>query len=271
MTTKIANRTIGENGNKILELARDLETSINEQWNEEAIERINKDGETLIEMATALGTETAEDYAALNNFFLKISAYLKTGEAYCKPFKSFAKKPHNLVCDIAKKFDDPGKKAKDIVNKKLSDYRRLERQRQAAAERKAEYDRQQAEKKQREAEEKKAEKALDKGNEAKADMHLENAEAAYVPPAVVVPTVKKTETADNGKISYVKDWEVTIKDEMAIIKAVAAGELPSTFLDVNDGAIKKWGRACGHKHYEKNGIVVSEFERPVPRTNFNRG
>lgn len=271
MTNEIATRTLGDSGLKILELAKELQVSISDQWNDEAIQRINQDGEQLIKMATELKAETPDDYEELKNFFLKISQYLKTGESYCKPFKEYAKKPHNLVCDIAKKFNDPGSEAKTIVMTKISDYRALERKREKEAERKAEYERQQEEKKKREAEEKKAEKALEKGNEAKADMHLQNAEEAYVPPAVVVPTVKKTETTSKGTISFIKDHKVQVMDKMAVIKTVAAGLLPATFLDVNEGAIKKWAKACGYTKYDQNGIHVWEFERPSPRTNFNRG
>lgn len=270
MTNEIATRKLGENGLKILGLAQDLEKSIKETWNDEAIERINAKGVELIEQAKALKAETPEDYKELLAFGSDISGYLKTGDAYCEPFKKMAKQPHTLVCNVYNMFAKPGDEAQQIVNGKISAYRALERQRQAEAERKAEYERQQEEKRRREAEEKKAEKALEKGNEAKAELHLANAEETYVSPKVVEPVVNKTERTEKGTTSFVKDHKLQVNNKLAIIKAVAAGQLPETFLDVNEGAAKKWAKACGHRDYNANGIHIWEFERPVNR-NIRRG
>jgi len=270
MTTELSNRKLGEQGLKILGLAQDLEKSIKDTWNDEAIENIKAKGIKLIEQANALKAETPEDYQALLNFGLNISGYLKTGEDYCEPFKKMAKQPHTLVCNIFNMFAKPGDEAKQIVNNKISEYRALERKRQAEAERKAEAERQERERKLREAEEKKAEKQMDKGNFEKAEAHLANAEAAYVPPKVVEPAIKKTERTAQGTVSMVKDHKSKVNNKLAIIKAVAAGQLPETFLDVNESAACKWAKACGHKDYNANGIHIWEFERPVNR-NIRRG
>jgi hypothetical protein len=267
---EITTRKLGEQGLAILGRAQDLEKSIKEQWNDGAIDRINTQGIELIDKAKALSTDTPEDYQNLLNFHSDISGYMKTGEEYCEPFKKMAKQPHTLICNVVNMFAKPGDEAKTIVSNKIAEYREKERQREAEQKRKAEYEREQEEKRKREAEEQKAEKALEKGNEAKAEMHMANAEETYVPPKVAEPVIKKTERTEKGTTSFVKDHRTAIIKKSDIIKAVSEGKLPETFLDVNEGAIKKWAKACGHKNYKAHGIHIWEFERPVSR-NARRG
>lgn len=262
-------KTLGESGEKILVLAKEFQDSINAQWNDEAIQRIQKNGEDIIRKASDMKLTTPVEYEEAKNLFLTIGQYVKAGEQYTKPFKDLAHKPHKLICDMEKMFRDPSLEAKNIISKKITDWRDLERRREAEERRKAEYERQKEEDRKRKAEEAKAEKAIEKGNEAKAEMHMENAESAYVPPPVQESKVKKTESAAKGTIPFVQDWKVEIKSEMTIVQAVAAGKLPLTFLDVNEGAVKKWAKVCGIKNYEEHGLYILEFERPIGRGNFN--
>lgn len=112
--------------------------------------------------------------------------------------------------------------------------------------------------------------------EQTAEAHEANAQAVFTPPTIAVPTVKKTEVTPIGKAIGKADWEVTILDEMELVKAVAAGQtnggFPLSVLNLDPervkAALKRWAKmSLTTQRYEGNGVFIEATERLSARVN----
>lgn len=79
---------------------------------------------------------------------------------------------------------------------------------------------------------KRAEKAAEKGQTEKAEALMETAQA--IPTPIVTPTIQKV-----AGIATKTTWKAEVTDKMALIKAVAAGQVPMSVLDVNQTVLNK--------------------------------
>ncbi|MDD5010437.1 MAG: hypothetical protein PHC68_18805, partial [Syntrophorhabdaceae bacterium] len=77
----------------------------------------------------------------------------------------------------------------------------------------------------------------------------------WVPDVVLAETERRIET-ETGYTTVRKDTSVTVPDLMVLVKEVASGRLPLTFLEANMGVIKKWCVAGGVK--EATGLVIKD-------------
>lgn len=256
-------------GQEILDLAAKFQDAMKAQWDEAALEKITKQGDEIMAMAEGLKIKDEDTYKAANELLTRITHYAKNGESYCEPFKKAAYGPYATVLDIIKKIKDSTIKANKLLANELRRWRDEQEKKRQEEQRKADAERRKREEAERAKLNRKAEKELDKGNEEKADELLDAAEAAYVPPTVVESTTQKTETTDAGRVTYVKDWDVKVMSPMAVIKAIAAGELPESLVKVEITAVKKYARAMDLKRYNKNGLDIVRTERP--QTRWNKG
>lgn len=112
--------------------------------------------------------------------------------------------------------------------------------------------------------------------EQTAEAHEANAQAVFTPPTIAVPTVKKTEITSIGKAIGKKDWDVTILDEMELVKAVAAGltngGFPISVLNLVpervEAALKRWAKmSLTTQRYEGNGVLIEATEKLSARVN----
>lgn len=119
----------------------------------------------------------------------------------------------------------------------------------------------------------KAEREISRGEaeaaerEKKADIHETRAETTFIAPAISTPSVKKTETTASGKAIERGAWDVTIVDEMELVKAVVAGPLaggfPISVLNLDPerikAALKRWAKiTLTEQVYEGNGIIIEK-------------
>jgi chemotaxis protein histidine kinase CheA len=112
--------------------------------------------------------------------------------------------------------------------------------------------------------------------EQKAEAHETNSEAVFTPPSISLATVKKTEITSIGKAVGQKDWDVTIVDEMeivrAVVKGVADGGFPLSVLNLDPervkSALKRWAKmSVTAQQYEGNGVIIEATERLSARVN----
>lgn len=112
--------------------------------------------------------------------------------------------------------------------------------------------------------------------EKKADIHETRAESTFVAPAISMPSVKKTETTASGKSIERSTWEVTITNEMDLVKAVVAGPLnggfPISVLNLDPEriktALKRWAKmSLTDQVYEGNGVIIEATGKLSAREN----
>lgn len=112
--------------------------------------------------------------------------------------------------------------------------------------------------------------------EQKAEVHETRAESVFIPPAISTPTVRKTEITASGKAIERSTWEVTITDEMDLVKAVAAGPLnggfPISVLNLDPerikAALKRWAKmSLTNQVYEGNGVIIEASGKLSARKN----
>jgi chemotaxis protein histidine kinase CheA len=120
---------IGAIGSKLTGLVGDIRDLIAQHWNEETMELIKRNGESLIAQATTARVETPEEYVAANEFFVAIAQYKKKGSAYIDPFVETFRQPWSIACDIRNQFETPAKQAREIMEKKITAYKAAERRR----------------------------------------------------------------------------------------------------------------------------------------------
>lgn len=368
---------LGKIGDQLNGLTGEMLDLIATQWDEKTLEIIKRNGAQLVAEAEEMKIETAEEYAAANEFFVSIAQYKKKGEGYIEPFVETFRQPWSVACDIRNQFTNPANSAKETVEKKIVAYKAAERRRaeeeqkrldaerkrreaeeRAKKEAKAREEKAKADKERREAEERariqrqkeeaeakrkreaeekarkaeeerrraeeaarlakerqdadaaaaaqaeadriaeeeeaarreiaeaekaelaakqKAAREIEKGEaaaqmrEQRAADHLSEAESVFVAPTIAAPKVSKTETTAKGKAVGQKDWDVSITDELELVKAVARGVADGGFplsvlgLDAQrvSSALKRWAKVSlqGVQRYEKNGVLIEATER----------
>jgi hypothetical protein len=220
---------IGAIGSKLTGLVGDIRDLIAQHWNEETMELIKRNGESLITQATAAKVETPEEYAAATEFFVSISQYKKKGAEYIDPFVNTFRQPWAVACDIRNQFEKPAEEAKEIIEKKITAYKAAERRRIEAeqarldAERKAkeEADRIKLEAKARE-EREKADK-IRREAEEKARQERETAEKKRREQEEAEARARKAEY-DRKEAEAAQQRSIEQQDREAFLKAKAEAD-----------------------------------------------
>ena len=98
------------------------------------------------------------------------------------------------------------------------------------------------------------EEAIDRGDLDEAEVLADS--QVEVAPIQPVEKVEQTVKSDAGSATVRKDIRVELADKGLVIRTVAAGRLPSTLLDVNVGAAKRYAKASGLTSMP--GFIITE-------------
>lgn len=173
------------------------------------------------ELATAVKDD--KTYANAANYLVTIKTFRKWVKGFFKPSKDALNEAKNKVLAMEKTLDSPAEQAEAIIAPALDSFL-------AAKERarRAEEDRINRELKKKADDEAlaRAETLVEEGRADDAELELENV------PSAPVATMPRTAPAVAGLTSSVR-WFAEVTDKLAIVKAVAAGEIPMDALDVN--------------------------------------
>ena len=208
--------------------------------------KLEREITTTINAATAVVVNSPESHNTATNMVLSLDGLIKVVKDYWKGPKEAAYRAHKQI--TAKEADmlRPMETQRKEIARKISDYlTEQDRLRQQ------EYARLQEE--QRKAEEAERQRLLDEAAKAEAagdkvtsDIRLKQATDVEVeaprPPAPVVPQTLRT---DNGTVAQRRDVEVTITDQMAVLKAVVAGDLPIGVITIHESKIKAHVKLTG--------------------------
>lgn len=105
----------------------------------------------------------------------------------------------------------------------------------------------------------KAEKAEDP--EEKEELQ-QKAEDVYVPANIAAETMEKTTTLEGGGSTiWVEDIEVEITDQMKLLTAIVAGQVPLTVLEIKPSKLKAWVKSNDIKNGQIQGIAIRKTRR----------
>lgn len=226
---------------------------------------------TLVAAAKELQVTDQTSMEMANDFVIKTRTGKKGVVGFFKDMKQNAHTAWKTICNKEKGITDVFDQADAIASKKVIVYRNEERRKAEEAQRKADQERLNREQKERDKLLKQAEKAEAKGNTEKAELLADQAAEVHEPAAVAEPAVKKTEVSGAGTVSGIEDWDVQILSTMAVIQAVAAGDLPEHVVSVSVPQVKKYAKDNKIKHYSRNGLRIERTERLSAKASFNRG
>ena len=182
--------------------------------------------------AKALVIVTEEQYLAANAFGSALKALEKEIHASCDPVCDAAYKAHQAATAQRKSLLDPVTRALSIVNAKQIAWKRAEDARIAEERRRAE----------EEARRKAEEAAIFAAEELERNGMHEAADAALSQP-VVVEAVKVPDAPKAEGTSYRATYKASVKDLMALVKAIAAGSQPLYFVEPATSALNQAAKA----------------------------
>ncbi len=197
-----------------------------------------------------------ETFSIAGEMVIEIDQLIKKIKLYWKEPKERAFQAHRAITAKEAEMLKPAEDRRKALTQKINTYSTEQRRLERIAQEKLDAERRAAEQKERERIERQAAKAEEKGNIEKAEALKEKAEAVYIPPAIVEPVVEKTTRMESGTVSQVKDIEITITDEKAIIAAVASGKLPMTIVTINEAKLKKYLKDFDFKTFD--GVEIRE-------------
>lgn len=232
---------------------------------------LRQKGEGLVRAAQDLQVTDQTSMGMANDFVIGTRTGKKNVANFFRDMRENAHKTWKAICNKEKSITDIFDQADAIASKKIVVYRQEERRKAEEAQRKADQERLAREQKEREKLMRQAEKAEAKGNTEKADMLANQAAEVHAAPTVVEPAVKKTEVSNMGSITGIPDWDVTIINPKAIIRAVSEGVLPESILKIEESKIKNWARMHKIENYDQNGLRVQKTERLSAKASYNRG
>lgn len=202
---------------------------------------------TLYEQATSLTIFDQTSYVAAGELGKALKALEKEITEYFEPLRVNAKAAYDAILDKKNKELAPVKEAMDAVRLTMNKYIQEQERIRQEAERKARAEAEEAARKERERLEAQALKQMEKGKEEKAEALLEKAEAVYVAPVTVAPSVEKTVRTESGNITQAKELKVTVVDPVAFLKALIENNpgAVASIVKIGDGPLKSWVKANG--------------------------
>jgi colicin import membrane protein len=206
--------------------------------------------------ATEILVQNAEDVEFAQNTIIVAQQFKKDINAY---WEEPIRKAHEAHKELTKKRAEMLKPVEDRekdLRAKINRYLTEQERRRQEEQRKLDEERRKKEQAEREKLARQAEKAREKGNEEKAEVLQERAENVFIPPAIVVPEIEKTNKTDAGTMSQRKDISVKITDPLQVIKAVAEGRLPIGIININETKLKQAVKLAGIT--QMAGCVIEE-------------
>ncbi len=145
-----------------------------------------------------------------------------------------------------KQFTVPLKEAIDIVKEKQSNWFLFEEHKRKLEQDKANKLAEDKEQAKRDALLGRAELAESLGDDKNAERLREQADNVFIP-ATEIEQLDTTQKTEHGASTFVKDIEVIILDPIAVIKEMASGKYPMTFVKWDMGRIEKYFKSIGAK------------------------
>lgn len=208
-----------------------------------AIQKYEAQGAALVEQAGAIRITDDESRLAATEFTAQARKAIKAIDAEFKPDIQSAHELHKSLLDRSKRLQAPFKEAQRIVDAEIKrDYleqERIRREEERAAREKAEAERRAQEAQQQAT----VDELIEAGDVDGAEALLQS--EVVTAPTVPIETVDKTVRSTAGSTTVRKDINVTVVDKMAVVRAVATGQLPETLVDVNLGMAKRYAKAGG--------------------------
>ncbi len=223
--------------------------------------QLEQQGGALAQTVEALTVTTPETFVEAGDLLKTIAVYVKQVEEVMGPIVSANHKAWQTVLQQRAKLLQPAENAKRLLGRRMADYeaevrrqheeagrqRRLEQERLEAAER------QRVTEEQRRLKAEAEERALAEATVAEAAGDRDLAERIVATPTVVTPPAPRavfvppaTTTAPPPKVEGVAfrdNWSAEVVNLMALVKAVASGAQPITYLQANQTALNQVARA----------------------------
>ena len=213
---------------------------------------------SLKERANLISVVDEVTYLMAGQFAQDIKNHKNKIIAYFKPLKDAAYKTHKSITQREAEELEPlnvaDEKVRESITLYLDEQERIRKEKQAEEEIKKIKD---AEKKQDKLLERAA-TAEAKGDLEKAEILLDKAEDVYPEPAIVPSVVQKTTKLNFGSITRKTDTQVTVTDQLLLIKAIAEKKAPVTIVEFKLGTIKTWVKTAGIKKGEIPGLLIEE-------------
>lgn len=182
----------------------------------------------LLAVAQAYKIDSPEMYQAAGDELKHIKAKAKELDETRKSLTKPIDEAKARIMDFFRQPLDFLSKAESIIKGSMLTYQNE----QERIRREEEARRQEIARKEQERLQKRAEKAAEKGQTEKAEALLETANA--IPTPIVAPAMQKV-----SGIATKTTWKAEVVDKMALIKAVAAGQVPLSVLEVNQTVLNK--------------------------------
>jgi hypothetical protein len=185
------------------------------------------------EQARAMKIIDDSSYQKGGQLLLTIKALRKEINETFDPIIAKAYAAHKEAKAQKTKVEEPLVRAECIIKPAMAEYdTKLEQQRLAEQRRLEEEARKKAE-----------EEKLADAIHAEQQGDKETAESIINEPAQVIPIVQKVEKQKISGISFRENWSAQVVNLMALVKAVAAGEQPITYLQANQTSLNQIARA----------------------------
>lgn len=217
---------------------------------EAEVQEIRGEAAKLVDYANALVVTDEATYQESMEFAKACTKSIRTIEERFEPAKTSAHKAWKAICEMITDLTKPRTQAKTLAEAKASKWYRDENARRA---REAEELRQ-AEVKRQEEERLALAATLAKGGATAA------ADAVLDEPVVVATPKPVPITVDNTTMR--ECWDIEVADLMALVKAVAEGKAPITYLVANESALRQSAKALkkmfnvpGVRAFDKGSIA----------------
>lgn len=185
--------------------------------------------------ARALTIDSADRYTAAGEYLTEIKALRHEIADTFDPIIRKAHAAHREACDRKRQVEAPLVEAEGLLKTSMARYVEAERRREAEERRRLEEAARKAEEEARLAEA----AALEEAGQAElAEQVLELPSVA--PPPVVAPAAPKV-----AGVTTRETWDAEVTDKLALVRAIAAGQVPLAAVDVNQGVLRQQARSLG--------------------------
>jgi hypothetical protein len=212
----------------------------------------------VLESNAMVAVDTKESYEFVSESIIEAKRLKNKIVTYFEKMKTPAFQAWKAICakenEMLKPVDIFIKTKNAQVQVYLTEQERIRREEQ----RRLDEARRKAEEAERAKLEKKAERAEAAGKIEKAEELKQAAEEVYIPPAIV-ETVEKTTRMDAGTVTAVKDVEVSIRDEKAVLKHILDGTLPMSVVSISIPKLKQAIKL--HQIKLLNGVDIREVSK----------
>jgi hypothetical protein len=173
---------------------------------------------------------------------LDIDRLKKRISDYWEPLKGQAHKHWKAIVAKENEMTDPLTSRRTTLKSKVDTYLTAERKKLQEEQRKIDEERRRKEEEERARLQSEAEAALESGDAESAVVLEEAARAVFVPTEIAEPVVEKTVRTDSGTLSQKTEIDVIVTDQMAIIRAVASGQISIGVIEIKAGELKRWAK-----------------------------